>query len=132
MQTTQERTLIVGIELTSRGRTQAGSIEPVVDVEESLEELAILAESAGGVVLGRMLQQRATLDAATLVGSGKVAEIKQRVIGDELDAVIFDRELSPTQLRNLEHALGCKVIDRTQLILDIFARRARTKRGSYK
>lgn len=129
MQATQERTLIVGVELTSRGRTQAGSTEPVVDAEESLEELAVLTESAGGVVLGRMLQQRATLDAATLVGSGKVAEIKQRVIGDELDAVIFDRELSPTQLRNLEHTLACKVIDRTQLILDIFARRARTKEG---
>ncbi len=129
MQTTQERTLIVGVELTSRGRTQSASSEPSVDAEESLEELAVLTESAGGLVLGRMLQQRATLDSATLVGSGKVTEIKQRVEGDELDAVIFDHELSPTQLRNLEHALACKVIDRTQLILDIFARRARTKEG---
>jgi len=129
MQSTQERTLIVGVELTSRGKAQAASTEPLVDAEESLEELAVLTESAGGVVLGRMLQQRAALDAATLVGSGKVAEIKQRVTGDELDAVIFDRELSPTQLRNLEHTLTCKVIDRTQLILDIFARRARTKEG---
>jgi 50S ribosomal subunit-associated GTPase HflX len=58
MQTTQERTLIVGVELTSRGRTQSASNEPLVDAEESLEELAVLTESAGGVVLGRMLQQR--------------------------------------------------------------------------
>jgi GTPase len=99
------------------------------DVEESLDELATLAESAGAQVVERMVQIRPALDAATLVGSGKVDEIRNFVEGNEVDTVIFDRELSPTQLRNLERRLPAKVIDRTQLILDIFARRARTAEG---
>jgi GTP-binding protein HflX len=76
-----------------------------------------------------MLQTRPNIDAATLVGSGKVAEVEQRVEAEEIDTVVFDRELSPTQLRNLERRINAKVIDRTQLILDIFARRARTREG---
>ncbi len=92
-------------------------------------ELAALADSAGAKVLERMIQARPVMDAATLVGSGKVAEIKQHIEADGIDTVIFDQELTPTQLRNLERRLQVKVLDRTQLILDIFARRARTSEG---
>src|SRR5205823_6078385 len=100
-----------------------------LDPAESLDELALLAESAGAFVVDRMTQARPALDPATLVGSGKVDEIRARVEADAIDTVIFDRELSPTQLRNLERRLAVKVLDRTQLILDIFARRARTAEG---
>jgi GTPase len=125
-----ERTLLVGVELTSRSRNQSGTGDAVpVNAEESLSELAVLAASAGGIVVGQILQQRPQLDSATLVGSGKVTEIRNQIHADALDTVIFDRELSPTQLRNLESILDVKVIDRTQLILDIFASRARTKEG---
>ncbi len=128
-QTQEERTLVVGVELTATPRDKASTLYEGVNAEESLEELATLAESAGAVVAGRMIQARRALDSATLVGSGKVAEIKERVEADEIDTVIFDNELTPTQLRNLERQLSAKVIDRTQLILDIFARRARTREG---
>lgn len=123
-----ERTLVVGVDLAGVGRARARpSGEP--DTEESLEELAALADSVGATVLDRMVQARTALDAATLVGSGKVAEIRQRIEADGVETVIFDRELTPTQLRNLERRLEVKVLDRTQLILDIFARRARTSEG---
>jgi GTPase len=128
VETLAERTLVVGVELAGTPR----SLPAVLDNEsasESLDELATLAESVGGLVLRRMIQVRRILDSATLVGSGKVEEIRQRVEADEIDTVIFDNELSPTQLRNLERRLHAKVIDRTQLILDIFARRARTREG---
>ena len=124
-----ERTLIVGVEITGRRRSAQPSLDPPVDVEESLEELAALAESAGGQVAGRFKQARPAIDSATLLGSGKVAELKALVDADEIDTVIFDHELTPTQLRNLERLLQVKVVDRTQLILDIFARRARTSEG---
>lgn len=126
MQNNPERTLIVGVGVTRSNRSPgvvSGS------AEESLAELAILAESAGAKVVDRILQHRPTLDAATLIGSGKVRELASRVAAEEIDSLIFDRELSPTQLRNLERQLDCKVIDRTQLILDIFASRARTREG---
>ena len=97
--------------------------------EESLEELGELAVSAGGAVSGKILQSRAAPEAATLVGQGKVQEIRNDVHAKAVDTVIFDHDLTPTQQRNLEKALGCKVIDRTQLILDIFASRARTREG---
>ena len=97
--------------------------------EESLEELAELAASAGATIAGRVLQSRAAAQAATLIGQGKVLELAQ--LGQSADAglVIFDHDLTPTQQRNLEKQLARKVIDRTQLILDIFARRARTREG---
>jgi GTPase len=88
-----------------------------------------LAESAGAVVLERVTQARPAADAATLIGSGKVQELASLAQALPADAVIFDQDLSPTQQRNLEKALNCKVIDRTQIILDIFARRARTREG---
>jgi GTP-binding protein HflX len=125
MRTDRERTLIVGVEVGGAARRET----VVASAEESLEELRALAESAGASVAGSVLQYRPALDAATLIGSGKVAEIAQRVTADLIETVIFDRELSPTQLRNLERQLDCKVVDRTQLILDIFAARARTREG---
>ncbi len=121
-----ERALVVGLILT--GRAQGHSI-PEREAADSLEELAELAESAGAVVVDRVTQSRPSIDPATLIGSGKAEELRQRVEADLIDTVLFDHELSPTQLRNLERRLPAKVIDRTQLILDIFARRARTAEG---
>ena len=97
--------------------------------DESLEELSELARSAGAAIAGRVMQSRAAPDAATFIGHGKVIELAQ--LGQSMDAglIIFDQDLTPTQQRNLEKELSCKVIDRTQLILDIFARRARTREG---
>ncbi len=85
--------------------------------------------SAGGVVAAEILQRRTKPDPATLIGSGKVEEIAGIAASVEADLVLFDHDLSPTQLRNLEAALPCRVLDRTQLILDIFARHARTREG---
>jgi len=112
----------VGVDWKSR-RTVEGSSEA------SLDELAELAGGAGAIVAGRMLQSRDAPEAATFIGHGKVAELAQSVQAEDADVVIFDRDLTPTQQRNLEKELPCKVIDRTQLILDIFARRARTREG---
>ncbi len=108
---------------TARERTASFS------AQESLEELAALAESAGARVVEKILQSRPALDAATLVGSGKAEEIRALAEALSADLVIFDHELSGTMQRNLEKRLGVKVLDRTQLILDIFARRARTREG---
>lgn len=125
----EERTLVVGVDLTRPPKDRSGSPRDRSEAEESLEELATLVDSAGGRVLARILQTRQSLDSATLVGSGKVGEIRERAEADEVGTIVFDNELTPTQLRNLERRLGVKVIDRTQLILDIFARRARTREG---
>jgi GTP-binding protein HflX len=100
-----------------------------LDATESLEEFRELVVSAGGVVVAELLQQRDRPDPATLIGSGKVEEIHGVVASAEADLVLFDHDLTPTQLRNLEDALSCRVLDRTQLILDIFARHARTSEG---
>ena len=97
--------------------------------EESLEELAELAAGANAEVIGSVLQSRQTLDPATVIGRGKVDEIKNWAAEVAADVVIFDRNLSPTQQRNLERGLDARVLDRTQLILDIFARHARTREG---
>jgi GTPase len=99
------------------------------DPEHSLDELAGLAAAAGADVVLRVLQDRARPDPATFLGSGKVLSLAQSCDATRADVVIFDNELSPAQLRNLEAALDRKVIDRTQLILDIFAARARTREG---
>jgi GTP-binding protein HflX len=98
-------------------------------MEESLEELAELATSAGAEVVGRAMQTRPGPEAATLIGHGKVEELRAQVLSDRADVLIFDHDLTPTQQRNLEKAADCKIIDRTQLILDIFASRARTREG---
>lgn len=97
--------------------------------EESMSELAELSRSAGGDVLGSVLQRSPRPDPATLIGKGKIEEARALAQGAGATCVIFDNDLSPTQLRNLERALDLKVVDRTQLILDIFARRARTREG---
>ena len=97
--------------------------------EESMAELRELAISAGGTIAGEMQQRRQRPDSATLIGSGKVDELKGAVASVAPDLVIFDHELTPSQQRNLERALDVRVVDRTQLILDIFARHARTREG---
>ncbi len=102
---------------------------PGLNAEESLVEFRELVMSAGGEVAAELLQRRPKPDPATLVGSGKVEEIAGVAASAEADLVLFDHDLSPTQLRNLEAALPCRVLDRTQLILDIFARHARTREG---
>lgn len=101
-----------------------------LDDERSLEELASLAESAGAVVVGRMLQKKTRPDRATFIGSGKADELSLACQAAEADLAIFDDELSGIQLRNLEEILGgVRVLDRTALILDIFAQRAESHEG---
>ena len=99
------------------------------DPEQALEELAGLADAANADVVLRVQQERAKPDPATFLGKGKVEMLAAAAAEARVDVVIFDNELSPGQLRNLEAALDRRVIDRTQLILDIFARRARTREG---
>jgi GTPase len=96
---------------------------------ESLDEFGELVASAGGESVAQLLQRRPRPDPATLLGAGKVEEIAAAAASTRADLVLFDHDLSPTQLRNLEAALPCRVLDRTQLILDIFARHARTREG---
>lgn len=96
------------------------------NVEDSLNELAELADTAGAVVTDRITQSLSKLNPATYVGKGKVDELKRLVAARNSDLVIFDDDLSPVQIRNLEKALGCKLLDRSALILDIFATRAKT------
>lgn len=100
-----------------------------IDAEHSLEELGGLAEAAGARVVLRVLQERPKPDSATFLGSGKVEVLAAASAEADADVVIFDNELSPAQLRELSKRLDRKVVDRTQLILDIFARRARTREG---
>ena len=112
-----ERALLVGV--LTPDTTQA-------DLDDGLDELEQLALTAGATVTDRVTQALPKLNAATYIGKGKVEELKQLVDRREADVVIFDEDLSPVQLRNLEKALGCKLVDRSGLILDIFARRAKT------
>lgn len=97
--------------------------------DESIKELALLVETAGGEVIGEFVQNRSGIDHTTYVGEGKVQEIKQFCKDNEIDTVIFDDELSGAQIRNLERELDIKVTDRSALIMDIFAQRAQTKEG---
>src|SRR5690554_422002 len=112
-----ETAVLVGIVLPHEGLEKE---------QEYLDELAFLVDTAGGVVKGTFWQKMAHPDRATFVGSGKLDEIKSFVKAEEIDMVIFDDELSPTQLRNVERELGVKVLDRSNLILDIFAGRAKS------
>jgi GTP-binding protein HflX len=122
-----ERVLLVGVGVKRASRV------PGVDVaaaeREMLGELAELARSAGASVAGMVYQIRDALDPATLVGRGKLEEIKIEAELHQAPVVIFDRNLTPGQQRNIEKAVDCRVLDRTQLILDIFARHARTREG---
>jgi GTPase len=94
-----------------------------------MAELRELTASAGAQIVGEVVQRRPKPDAATLIGSGKLEELKGAIASTSPDLVIFDHELSPSQQRNLERALDVRILDRTQLILDIFARHARTREG---
>lgn len=115
-----ERVFLVGVELKERTR---------FDVQDSLEELAELAATAGGEVVGNGLQRLEKPTAATFIGPGKAQEFAKYCQENAIDTVIFDDELSPAQNRNLEKVFNIKVLDRTALILDIFAQRARTREG---
>lgn len=115
-----EKAITVGLEVAGSRRWE---------VEDSLDELDRLAETAGAEVVGRVVQRRASPDPATYIGEGKAREIAALAIVAHADLVIFDDELSPAQQRNLEEIIGIKVIDRTWLILDIFASRAASKEG---
>lgn len=99
------------------------------DAENSIKELAALAETAGSTVMDALIQRREKPDAATFIGSGKVKEVREAVVATVADTVICDGELSPAQLRTLEQKVKVKVIDRTALILDIFAQHAKSREG---
>jgi len=114
----QERVLIVGVEL-----------QGMENFDMSMEELASLAKTAGAEVVGVYTQKREKYDSKTFVGSGKLEEIAQMVDADEVSTVVVNNRLTPRQNVNLEEILGVKVIDRMQLILDIFAMRARSHEG---
>lgn len=99
------------------------------DAERSLDELEELAKSAGATVVSRVIQKKGSFDPATVLGSGRLLEVAEFVKANDISAVIFDNELSPAQQKNIEREMDTKVIDRTTLILDIFAQRARSSEG---
>jgi GTPase len=122
-----ERVFLVGVGLKRASHVpgvEAGEAE-----RASLDELAELARSAGAHVAGSIFQMRDKIDPATVIGRGKIEEVKIEAQLHKAPLIIFDRNLTPTQLRNLERGTDCRVIDRTQLILDIFARHARSREG---
>ncbi|MEX2604279.1 MAG: GTPase HflX [Gracilimonas sp.] len=113
----RERVLLVGLYGPDTTRYQA---------EEYLDELALLTDTAGGITIEKVLQNKTHPDVSTYVGKGKLSELK-RIMGEQhIDTVIFDDDLSPTQIRNIEKGTDAKVLDRSSLILDIFAARAKT------
>jgi len=114
-----ERVVLVGVWTTGT----------LADAENSLAELARLAETAGSEVLDGLIQRRDRPDPATYIGSGKAKELRDIVIAEGADTVICDGELTPGQLRQLEEVVKVKVVDRTALILDIFAQHAQSKEG---
>jgi GTP-binding protein HflX len=123
----RERVFLVGVGLKRPSHVlgvDAGETE-----RASLEELAELARSAGAHLAGSIFQMRDKPDPATVIGRGKIEEVKIEAQLHKATLIVFDRNLSPTQLRNLEEGTECRVIDRTQLILDIFARHARSREG---
>ena len=114
----REKGIIVGLATPRVHREQ---------VEDYLDELALLADTASVEVRHRIIQERDRIDPATFIGKGKAEEIGWIVDHEKIDAVIFDDDLSPVQVRNLEKAIQCKILDRAGLILDIFASRAKSK-----
>jgi GTPase len=116
----RERAALVGL-IAGRGRR--------LEAERSLDELAGLADAAGADVVLRVLQERPKPDPSTFLGAGKIETLAASAAEMGVDVVIFDNELTPAQLRQIEEEVGRKIVDRTQLILDIFARRARTREG---
>ena len=136
-QQTTERAVLCALDTGRQTLSEAEAITAAVsatgwartEAEVSLEELRELTRTAGAEVVGTVLQVRPSADAALYLGTGKIEELKEMVDADLCDLLIFDGELSPTQLRNIEKATGARVIDRTTLILDIFAQRARSREG---
>jgi GTP-binding protein HflX len=131
--TRPERVFLVGVEFKSRVG-QASSLSDRQDacptaIRESLDELGELATTAGGEVIGNGIQKMESLSPATFIGKGKAEEFADFCRRQDVDTVIFDDDLSPAQCRNLEKIFECKILDRTSLILDIFAQRARTREG---
>ena len=120
-----EKAFLAGWESTRRDGVTVG----IADEEDPLRELKELTASAGARVVGTASQRSPEPDPATLLGRGKVHEVRTQARAAGADLVIFDHDLTPTQLRNLEKSLDLKVVDRTQVILDIFARRARSREG---
>lgn len=116
-QKTIEKAVLVGV---------ISSLQTEEEVNDYLEELAFLTDTAGAIPVKRFTQKVSLPNSRTYIGSGKLAEIKDYVVNNEVDIVIFDDELSPSQLRNIENELQCRILDRTNLILDIFAKRAQT------
>jgi len=114
----QELALLVGLEFPRNDRWE---------IRDSMTELAQLAETAGVKVAGENISRRSKPNPGTYIGRGKAEEIASRVREESIDVIIFDEDLTPVQLRNLQDIIGVKVLDRTELILDIFARRARTR-----
>lgn len=114
----KERFVLVGVALSDND-----------DTEESLDELEELTETAGAVAVGKVIQNREKIHPSTYIGKGKIEEVRQMINETGATGIICDDELSPAQLRNLEDALQTKVLDRTTLILDIFAKRASTREG---
>src|SRR6266699_4294997 len=123
----RERAVLVGLGLKRAPHIPGRASDETA--RESLEELAELARSAGAVVVGSVLQMRDAIDPASVVGRGKLQEIRAEAQARQAPLIIFDRELTPVQQRNLERGVERRVIDRTQLILDIFARHARSREG---
>lgn len=115
---TEEKVILVGV-----------SFREGDDTEDSMTELAELVETAGARVVGMTVQSRENIHPGTYVGSGKLQEIRQMIFDLQADGIVCDDELSPAQLRNIEKELDCKVMDRTLVILDIFAARASTSEG---
>lgn len=124
MENTKERAVLAGLSADSMEKRERST-------EESLSELEALLETAGGVSVGQILQHKATPDPRSFLGEGKVTELKALIDAEKCTLAVFDNELSPSQQRALSDDLGkdVRVLDRTQLILDIFAQRARTKEG---
>ena len=118
----KERAVLVGLAADSMPPEERST-------EITMEELAALLETAGGEAVGWSLQNRDTPDPGSFIGSGKAKEIKELIAGNDCELAVFDNELSPSQMRNLTEALGVKVLDRSGLILDIFAGRAQTREG---
>ncbi|MDR2036866.1 MAG: GTPase HflX [Bacteroidales bacterium] len=112
-----EKAVLVGIITSEQKEAEA---------KEYLKELAFLTETAGGIPVKEFIQRMETPNPSTFVGTGKLNEIREYVKENEIDLVIFDDDLTPSQLRNIERELECKILDRTNLILDIFAKRAQT------
>lgn len=114
----QERVILIGV-----------SVQDGDDINESLDELEELAQTAGAAEVGRIIQNREQVHPGTYIGKGKIEEVRQMIYETQADAVICDDELTPAQLRNLSQELDIKVMDRTLIILDIFAARASTSEG---